>query len=243
VIYENEWGGHPSSLRNLENFIIPFSYYDYVDAWSKFFLYQSANMDHSWFINFDKYFIGGILPLWFSKWWSHFGLIPYILSLGLIESFELFKSCFKVDTYGAKFPYIFHFVKQYRLPWILQWQYVIVGDNLERHWYVKWWDKFSFEPIIKRVKQLIQAPNAQNLPLPSIVSPKLITSDIGKTPDKVMPDIESPTTSSPSKKHSSKNKKKKKALLRAMLDSLSASDDDDNDDAFSEASSIAAFDP
>jgi hypothetical protein len=32
VIFEKEWGGHPSSLRTLEGFQIPFSYYDYVDA-------------------------------------------------------------------------------------------------------------------------------------------------------------------------------------------------------------------
>jgi hypothetical protein len=247
IISEKEWGGHPSSLQKLEGFQIPFNYYDYVDAWSKFFLYQSANMDHSWFINFDKEFVGGIFPLWFSKWWSHFSLIPDVLPLGLVESFELFKTCFKIDAYGSKFPHMLHFVKQYRLPWILKWQYVIVGDNLERHWYIKWCDKFFVDPIIRRVKQMIQAPNAQNLPLPSIVSPKLITPDnIGNTPNKVMPAKESPVTSSSSKKQSSKSKKKK-ALLRAMalLYSLSGSDgdnDDDDDDAY-EASSVAAYDP
>jgi hypothetical protein len=103
-----------------------------------------------------------------------------------------------------------------------------------------------FHPI---VDQLIQAPKAQNLPLPSIVSPKLITpDDIGKTPDKVTPTKDSPAASSSLKKQSSKSKKKK-ALLRAMalLDSLSASDgdddNDDNDDVSSEASSVAAYDP
>ena len=160
IISEKDWGGHPSSVRTLNGFKVPFNYYDYVDAWSIFFLYQTANMDHSWFINFDKEFVGGILPLWFSKWWSRFGLIPDVLPLCLIESFELFKTCFKVDAYGFKFPHILHFVKQYRLPWNLKWQYVIVDDNLGRHWYVKWWDKFSFDPIIKRVKLMIQAPSA-----------------------------------------------------------------------------------
>jgi hypothetical protein len=163
-------------LRKLERFQIAFNYYDYVDAWSKFFLYQTAIMDHSWFITFDNDHTCGIVPIWFSKWWSHFGLIPDVLPLALVESFELFKNCFKVDAYGSKFPPMLHFVKQYRLPWIIKWQYVIVGDNLERHWYVKWWDKFAFDPIIKRVKQMIQAPNAQNMPLPSIVPPKIDNS-------------------------------------------------------------------
>jgi hypothetical protein len=235
VISEKERGDHPSSYQSLQGFKIPFSYYDYIDALSKFFLYRTAKMDHSWFISFDWEHFGGILPLWFARWWSHFGLIPDVLPLGLIESFELFKTCFKTDSYGSKFLHILHFVKQFRLPWILRWQYVI-----------EWWDKFSIDPIIKKVKLMIQAPKAQNLPLPSIVSPKLITpEDIGKTPNKVTPYKDSPAASSSSKKQSSKSKKKK-ALVQAMtlLDSLSASDgDDDNDDVCYKASSVAAYDP
>jgi hypothetical protein len=81
------------------------------------------------------------------------------------------------------FPPILHFAKMYRLPWIIKWQYVIVGNRLERHWYVKWWDKFVVDIIIGKVKLLIQAPRAQSVPLPSIVPPKLLTpGDIGKTP-------------------------------------------------------------
>ena len=91
---------------------------------------------------------------------------------------------------------------------------------------------------------MIQTPKAQNLPSPSIVSPKLVTSDdIGKTPNKVKPSNESHAASSSSKKPSSKSKKKK-ALLQAMalLDSLSGSDDDDAD-ASSSGSFVAAYDP
>jgi hypothetical protein len=114
-------------------------------------------------------------------------LIPDILPLNLIESFELFKACFKVDAYGSKFSPILHFVKMYRLSWIIKWQYVIVGDRLERHWFIKWWDKFAVDIIINKVKLLIQAPRAQSVPLPSIVSPKLLTpEEIGKTPDKAL---------------------------------------------------------
>ena len=81
------------------------------------------------------------------------------------------------------------------------WQYVIVDDKLKRHWYVNWCDKFSIDPIFKKVKLMIQAPKAHNLPLPSIVSPKLITlDDIGKTPNKVKPSNESPAAPSSSKK-------------------------------------------
>ena len=82
---------------------------------------------------------------------------------------------------------------------------------------------------------MIQAPGAQNVPLPSIV-PKLITpDDIGHTPKKALPNVDSPTSSSTMSK-----KDKKKALLKAMIESLNESDDDD--DATCEASS-APIDP
>jgi hypothetical protein len=93
VISEKEWGDHPNyDYVDASDFGVHFNYYDYVDAWSKFFLYQISLMDHSWFISFDKDHTCGILPVWFSYWWSHFGLIPDVLPLNLIESFELFKT-------------------------------------------------------------------------------------------------------------------------------------------------------
>jgi hypothetical protein len=94
----------------------------------------------------------------------HFGLIPDILPLKLVESFTLFKDRFKTDAYGSKFPPILHFVKRYKIPWILKWQYVIVEDKLERHWYIKWWNKFSIDNIVKNVNELAHAPKALNLP-------------------------------------------------------------------------------
>jgi hypothetical protein len=133
VISEKDWGDHPSSPRVLCPCKIPYNYYDYVDAWFKFFLYQTPNFDHSWFVTFDQDNFGGILLLWFSRWWMHFELIPDILPLKLIESFTLFKDHFKIDVYGSKFLLIIHFVKKYKIPWILKWQYVIVEDKLERH--------------------------------------------------------------------------------------------------------------
>jgi hypothetical protein len=151
----------------------------------------------------------------------------------------LFKSYFKTDNYGLKFPLILHFTKQFKLPWILRWQYVIVGDFVEGHWYVKWWDKFDFNPIVQKVKLMIQAPKAQNLPLPSIISPKLLTpNDVSQPQIDAAPSNVSLAGSSSSKKQSSKEKKKK-ALMKAMalLDSLSGSDGDDDEDDGSEASS------
>jgi hypothetical protein len=63
----------------------------------------------------------------------HFGLILEILPFKLLEAFNIFKAHFKIDTYDSKFPPMLHFVKRFKIPWILKWQYIIVGDKLERH--------------------------------------------------------------------------------------------------------------
>jgi hypothetical protein len=133
VISEKDWRGHPSSLIVFRDFDIHYYYYDYIEALSKFFLSQTPKFDHSWFINFDRNNFGRILPLWFSRWWMHFGLILEIFPFKFLEAFNIFKAHFKTDTYGSKFPSMLHFVKRFKIPWILKWQYVIVGDRLERH--------------------------------------------------------------------------------------------------------------
>lgn len=103
-------------------------------------LHQNDNMSHSWFVNFDKHFNAN-LPLWFSRWWTQLGPIAEIFLGPLVVSFKYFTSVFKTDAYNAKLLALLHFVKHYKIPWILKWQYVKEGDVLTRHWYVKWWDK------------------------------------------------------------------------------------------------------
>jgi hypothetical protein len=56
VIFEKDWRDHPSSPRILRDFDIPYCYYDYVEAWSRFFLYQTPKFDHSWFIILVEFF-------------------------------------------------------------------------------------------------------------------------------------------------------------------------------------------
>jgi hypothetical protein len=118
-------------------------------------LTKAPKFDHSWLINFDKDF-RGVLPLWFSRWWMHFGLILEISPLKLIDAFNSFKTYFKIDDYGSKFAPILHFVRKFKITWILKWQYVIMDDKVERHWYVKWWDKYpQVETIVNNVKEFV----------------------------------------------------------------------------------------
>jgi hypothetical protein len=61
-ISEKEWGTHPSTLRSFVYsdfpYSISYSYYDYIDAWTKFMLFQTSEFNHFWFIKFDKNFKG-----------------------------------------------------------------------------------------------------------------------------------------------------------------------------------------
>jgi hypothetical protein len=63
-IHEKDWGFHPSTLRPFANSVIPYSYYDYINAWFKFMFLQTPEFTHCWIINFDKNF-DGTLPIWF----------------------------------------------------------------------------------------------------------------------------------------------------------------------------------
>jgi hypothetical protein len=103
----------------LLNSELSYSYYDYMDAWFRFMLYQNSTNNHSWFINFDKKFTG-ILPLWFSKWWGQFGAVPEIFPLNLAKAFGTFRDYFNIDAYGKKFPAIMHFVIKFKISWILK---------------------------------------------------------------------------------------------------------------------------
>jgi hypothetical protein len=45
-ISEKDWGVHPSTLSPFVNPNIPYSYYDYINAWSKFMLFQTPEFNH-----------------------------------------------------------------------------------------------------------------------------------------------------------------------------------------------------
>ena len=136
IIPEEKWGPSPNSTRTMPTSPIPYSYHDYITAWSRFMLHQNEHMSHSWFVNFDKSFTS-YLPLWFNRWWTQFGPINDIFPEPLLDTFECFKKFYKVDAHGTKLPALLHFVKCHKIPWILKWQYEKEGDVLSRHWYVK----------------------------------------------------------------------------------------------------------
>ena len=101
-----------------------------------------------------------------------------------------------------------HFVKKYKVPWILKWMYVKEWDVLTRQWYVKWWDKFSHtQDVIDNVTQEFSAINTiydkAQVPTYSLVQTTV-----------PQPMANTPTTTSTAKsaKPSAKTKKKKSAF-------------------------------
>ena len=114
-------------------------------------------MSYSWFVNFDKNFIG-YLSLWFDRWWTQFGPINDIFPKPLLDAFECFKKFYKVDPHGANFTLLSAI--KYR---ILKWQYEKNGDVLSRHWYMKWWGKFPHaQSIIATISRVFSSTIAQS---------------------------------------------------------------------------------
>ena len=82
-------------------------------------LFQNIEFNHFWLISFDKNF-KGTLPLWFLQWWKQFGLITDILPPLINDAFHLFKTHLNYKDFDSIFPFILHFVKNYRIPWLLR---------------------------------------------------------------------------------------------------------------------------
>ena len=175
-------------------------------------LHQDDNMTHSWFVNFHKNF-NAHLPLWFSfsRWWTQFGPVIEIFPRPLIGSFKYFSNVLKVDSHGTKFLASLHFVKKYKVPWVLKWQYVKEGDLLTRRWYVKWWDKFSHtQNVIDNVTREFSTTNEVSYP---------------KAQSPMQPAVPQITVTAPATsftKSSAKAKKKKSPLDDLSKDALYA---------------------
>ena len=100
-------------------------------------LHQNETMSHSWFVKYNKYFYSEF-PRWFIRWWTLFGSAVEIFPAPLEDCFLNFLIRHKTDTHGAKFTPLLQFIKKYKIPWILKWQYAKEDDVLTCCWYVKW---------------------------------------------------------------------------------------------------------
>lgn len=151
IVSLKEWG-HPSQLKELPNHPAPYSYYDYIDAFSKVLYYENETFSHSWFLSFDHKFKSQI-PSWFLRWWSQHGATPELLPSDLSEQVNYFKSVYPTDQHTSKIPTFLLFMAKYKVPWIFKWRYHIQSDILTRQMLVKWWDTYKHQRVIDQVKQ------------------------------------------------------------------------------------------
>jgi hypothetical protein len=259
VLLLKDWGELPSQPRMLANSEMTYSYYEYIDAWFRFMLYQNSANNHSWFITFDKKFFG-ILPLWFSKWWGQFGAIPDIFPLQLAKAFGTFRDHYNTDAYGKKFPTIMHFAIKFKISWILKWNYVKDGDIIDRHWFFKWWDKFpQTDAIIQTVYMDFakKTPEKSTPPAIPVAVPRPITNEL-VTPSHFLPPPEEKKVagdklpddkSAAASSSSSKDKKKKKGpskndmrifqqFLKTFKEENNVEDSEDSEDEKSSGCSL-----
>jgi hypothetical protein len=51
----SDWGVNPNKARILKFYQMEYTYWDYIEAWSKAFLYQNSYHTHSWWIRLDGF--------------------------------------------------------------------------------------------------------------------------------------------------------------------------------------------
>ena len=162
---KKSWGSHPFLLKPLRGYSIKYSYYDYIEAWSKIPIYQDKNMSHSWFIQWNKEF--NIIkpkcqiPMWFLKGWAQHGsqaeILPESLqnleksTKTLRESLLHFTTMYKTSEYNSNFPPILLFCAKYHVPCIVKWHYLIEDNILIKTFAIKWFDKFDRDKFINFV--------------------------------------------------------------------------------------------
>ncbi|KAL5159338.1 hypothetical protein HKD37_15G043685 [Glycine soja] len=141
-----------SDLNKGMRFSVPFdpvgyTYWDYVDAWTKVFWHQNTRFKHSWLIYFKTNTIYNF-PNWFLQWWDFFGPIPEIFLETVQQGFSQFKK--QYNSQESRIPTDLKYFSSFALSWIFSWQYRYSKTektnqypSLQRHAFVKWWTQFD----------------------------------------------------------------------------------------------------
>ena len=79
ILSISQWGIHPHTTRTLTNtrnkdFKVKYSYWDYVDSFTKVFYYQNPVNNHTWFIRISPEVLKTELPIWFLIWYEKCGI-------------------------------------------------------------------------------------------------------------------------------------------------------------------------
>ncbi|KAL5134363.1 hypothetical protein HKD37_03G007540 [Glycine soja] len=109
---------------------VGYTYWDYIDAWTKIFWHQNTRFKHSWLIYFETNTIYNF-PNWFLQWWGFFGPIPEIFPETVQQGFAQFDK--QYNSQESRIPADLKYFFSFALSWIFSWQ----------HAFVKWWTQFN----------------------------------------------------------------------------------------------------
>ncbi|KAL5142625.1 hypothetical protein HKD37_09G025769 [Glycine soja] len=141
-----------SDLNKGKRFSVPFdlvgyTYWDYVDAWTKVFWHQNTRFKHSWLIYFKTNTIYNF-PNCFLQWWDFFGPIPEIFPETVQQGFAQFERQYNLQE--SRILVDLKYFSSFSLSWIFSWQYRYSKTektnqypSLQRHAFVKWWTQFD----------------------------------------------------------------------------------------------------
>ena len=128
ILTPSQWKAPPWITKNFSQPYNPqfYNYYNYIEAWDRFLLFQNNIYRHTWFFHFDMYRKKDIMiPRWFIDWWNSHDLEVMILPPGLLKAYETFKK--EPDILHLKnFPHLLQFYYRFLdLPWIIRWEFKI----------------------------------------------------------------------------------------------------------------------
>ena len=162
IFTPSQWKAQPWITRNFSVLFEPqfYNYYDYMEAWDKFLLFQNNINRHTWFFRFDMYRKKDMMiPRWFIDWWNSYGPEAMILPFDLLKAYETFKKEPNIP-HLRDFSHLLQFFYRFPdLPWIIRWEYKIEKHPqypfpmLTRKFKLKWWNKFNFDHICQELQK------------------------------------------------------------------------------------------
>ena len=126
ILSISQWGIHLHTTRTLINtrnkdFEVKYSYWDYVDSFTKVFYYQNPVNNYTWFIRISPEVLKTELPNWFLIWYDKCGLQLDALPEQIRNSFNDWHyaySSLPVYKNISTSKSLVHFVIRFSIPWI-----------------------------------------------------------------------------------------------------------------------------
>ncbi|KAK4716265.1 hypothetical protein R3W88_014603 [Solanum pinnatisectum] len=156
IISIEDWGISSIKERQISLNKVPtnFTYWDYINAFSKVLYYNNERHKHIWFIKVCGKIFSKPIPNWFLNWWSYHGPMVKILPEPFLK---LYREWIKISPnlnklyhtdhicYLEQIEQIYYFI-EFSIPWIHKWTPEVGFTDeqipcLYRTYYNNFWDK------------------------------------------------------------------------------------------------------